>query len=283
MQTGLLIMTQRKSNSLHKSYKELSIQLGLSGLSFCILDRSTKEIQSLDNIDLVDSTIPEDLISHLDNWFDKPENNGLTFDKVIAIHENELSTVVPKPLFNESNLSDYLKYNVKILENDYLSFDAIPQHEIYNVYVPFTNVNNYLFEKFGDFEYKHASSILIETLVNQAKKGDEPTLYVYISKTHFEIIAIRQKQLLLYNTFNYQQKEDFIYYLLFTIEQLNLNPESVAVYLLGQIDKESDLYQIAYQYIQNVHIGNDLPALKNFEKHLNTEDRLKSMIILNSF
>lgn len=283
MQTGLLIMTQRKSNTLHKSYKELSIQLGLSGLSFCILDRSTKEIHSLDNIDLVNTTIPEDLIPHLDNWFDKPENQDISFDKVIAVHENELSTVVPKPLFNESNLSDYLKYNVKILENDYLSFDAITQHEIYNVYVPFTNVNNYLFDKFGDFEYKHASSILIETLVNQSKKGDKPTLYAYISKTHFEIIVTNQKQLVLYNTFNYQQKEDFIYYLLFTIEQLNLNPEKVAVYLLGQIDKQSELYDIAYQYIENLSIGNDLPAIKNFKKHLNTEDRLKSMIILNSF
>src|SRR5690606_8961899 len=276
-------MTQKKINTLHKTYKELSIQLGLSGLSFCILDRSTKEIHSLDNIELEDTSIPEDLIPHLDNWFAKPENLDFDFDKVTAIHENELSTVVPKPLFNESNLSDYLKYNVKILENDYLSFDVIPQHEIYNVYVPFTNVNNYLFEKFGDFEYKHASSILIETLVNQAKKGDKPTMYAYISKSHFEIIVTEQKQLLLYNTFNYHQKEDFIYYLLFTIEQLNLNPEKVAVYLLGQVDEQSELYKIAYQYIQNIHIGNELAAIQKFEKHLNTEDRLKSMIILNSF
>src|SRR5699024_3244154 len=137
-------------------------------------------------IELPDTCIPEDLITHIESWFNKPEHLDTSFDKVVAIHENELSAVVPKPLFNESNLSDYLKYNVKILENDYLSYDAIDQHEIYNVYVPFTNVNNYLFEKYGDFEYKHASSILIETLVNLAKMEDKPTLYAYISKTHFE-------------------------------------------------------------------------------------------------
>ena len=276
-------MTLRKNNTLNKTHKELSIQLGLSGLSFCILDSSTKEIHSLDNIELENTTVPEDLIPHLENWFNKPENQNMAFDKVVAIHENELSAVVPKPLFNESNLSDYLKYDVKILENDYLSYDAIGQHEIYNVYVPFTNVNNYLFEKFGDFEYKHASSILIETLVNLAKMEDKPTLYAYISKTHFEIVVTNQKQLVLYNIFNYRQKEDFIYYLLFTIEQLNLNPEKVNVYLLGNIDKQSELYEIAYQYIQNLHIGDELQVVKNFEKHLNIKDRLKSMIILNSF
>lgn len=276
-------MTLRKNSTLNKSHKELSIQLGLSGLSFCILDGSTKKIHSLDTIELENTTVPEDLIAHLENWFNKPENQDMIFEKVVAIHENELSAVVPKPLFNESNLSDYLKYNVKILENDYLSYDAIDQHEIYNVYVPFTNVNNYLFDKFGDFEYKHASSILIETLVNQAKKGDKPTLYAYISRTHFEIITTDQKQLILYNTFSYHQKEDFIYYLLFTIEQLNLNPEKVTVYLLGLIDQQSELYQIAYQYILDVKIGNHLPAVQNFDKHLSTEDRLRSMIILNSF
>lgn len=276
-------MTLRKNSTLNKSHKELSIQLGLSGLSFCILDGSTKKIHSLDTIELENTTVPEDLIAHLENWFNKPENRDMIFEKVVAIHENELSAVVPKPLFNESNLSDYLKYNVKILENDYLSYDAIDQHEIYNVYVPFTNVNNYLFDKFGDFEYKHASSILIETLVNQAKKGDKPTLYAYISRTHFEIITTDQKQLILYNTFSYHQKEDFIYYLLFTIEQLNLNPEKVTVYLLGLIDPQSELYQIAYQYILDVKIGNHLPAVQNFDKYLSTEDRLRSMIILNSF
>lgn len=276
-------MTLRKNSTLNKSHKELSIQLGLSGLSFCILDGSTKKIHSLDTIELENTTVPEDLIAHLENWFNKPENQDMIFEKVVAIHENELSAVVPKPLFNESNLSDYLKYNVKILENDYLSYDAIDQHEIYNVYVPFTNVNNYLFDKFGDFEYKHASSILIETLVNQAKKGDKPTLYAYISRTHFEIITTDQKQLILYNTFSYHQKEDFIYYLLFTIEQLNLNPEKVTVYLLGLIDPQSELYQIAYQYILDVKIGNHFPAVQNFDKYLSTEDRLRSMIILNSF
>src|SRR5690606_3961719 len=276
-------MTLRKNSTLNISHKELSIQLGLSGLSFCILDGPTKKIHSLDTIELENTTVPEDLIAHLENWFNKPENQDMIFEKVVAIHENELSAVVPKPLFNESNLSDYLKYNVKILENDYLSYDALDQHEIYGVYVPFTNVNNYLFDKFGDFEYKHGSSILIETLVNQAKKGDKPTLYAYISRTHFEIITTDQKQLILYNTFSYHQKEDFIYYLLFTIEQLNLNPEKVTVYLLGLIDPQSDLYQIAYQYILDVKIGNHLPAVQNFDKHLSTEDRLRSMIILNSF
>jgi hypothetical protein len=42
----------------------------------------------------------------------------------------------------------------------------------------------------------------------------------------FEIIVIQNQQLLLFNSFEYLTPEDFIYYVLFTAEQLNINPEN---------------------------------------------------------
>ena len=50
---------------------------------------------------------------------------------------------------------------------------------------------------------------------------------------HFEIIVIANKKLQLYNTFQFTSKEDFIYYVLFTAEQLKLNPEKFELLLLG--------------------------------------------------
>ncbi|MBL4643407.1 MAG: DUF3822 family protein, partial [Flavobacteriaceae bacterium] len=47
-------------------------------------------------------------------------------------------------------------------------------------------------------------------------------------------------------------KEDFIYYILFTAEQLQLNPEELLLFFIGDIEEESELYHIAYQYIRNV-------------------------------
>jgi hypothetical protein len=48
---------------------------------------------------------------------------------------------------------------------------------------------------------------------------------VHFSEGHFEIIIQNQK-LLFFNSFDYQTPEDFIYYVLFTAEQLSLNPEN---------------------------------------------------------
>ncbi|MCX2680890.1 DUF3822 family protein [Galbibacter sp. EGI 63066] len=278
-----MTLHKTSNNILHTSFKELSIQVSLSGLSFCILDTVENEIETLDTISFEAQSNPESLITHIGNWFEKDQIKDRTFNKIMVIHENELSSFVPKSMFNESNLSDYLKYNVKILGNDYINYDELKSYDLYNVYVPFTNINNYLFEKFGSFEYKHFSSVLVETLINASKIGDKHTIYVYIAQKHFEIIVLYQKKLVLYNTFQYQEKEDFIYYLLFTIEQLHLNPEETPTYLLGDVTEDSELFEIAYKYIRHLEIGDSYYPKKFDKKVTNLINSSKTLVLLNSF
>jgi hypothetical protein len=76
---------------------------------------------------------------------------------------------------------------------------------------------------------------------------------VHFSEGHFEIIVIQNQKLLLFNSFDYQTPEDFIYYVLFTAEQLSLNPENFPLELIGNIDSEI-FFKIAYKYIRNVSL-----------------------------
>ena len=66
---------------------------------------------------------------------------------------------------------------------------------------------------------------------------------------------VEGKNLKFYNTFNHQAPEDFIYYLLFTCEQLQLNPETIEVVLIGEIEKKSALYSTTHKYIRNIKFG----------------------------
>jgi len=93
---------------------------------------------------------------------------------------------------------------------------------------------------------------LIEKLVNQYKNFDDDFCFVNVTGSSFEIVVTKNKKLELYNCFDFKTKEDFIYYILFTAEQLNLNPEEFELILLGDIEKESELYTILYQYIRNI-------------------------------
>lgn len=57
----------------------------------------------------------------------------------------------------------------------------------------------------------------------------------------------------LYNQFNFETKEDVLYYILFTLEQLKINVEEVKLHLFGQLHQEHEIFKLCETYIKNVH------------------------------
>lgn len=225
---------------------------------------------------------PFELLNQLKTIIESNSDFNQTFDSVLCIYQNELSTLVPKPLFDDSHLADYLKFNAKILKTDFIDYDTITLNNSVNVYVPLVNINNYLFDTFGSFTYKHASTILIESILQNTTKHKDIELYINVGKLHFEMIATKEHELIFYNTFDYNTKEDFIYYILFSLEQLKLSPETVKINLSGQIDKDDDLFNILYKYIRFVTF---LEPICNYQFTTSKQPKEKhhNFILLNSF
>ncbi|GGA87917.1 hypothetical protein GCM10008015_30630 [Flavobacterium palustre] len=237
-----------------KKFKKLSIQVSLTGLSFCCFDTLNNTVSSFKDIPFgnFDKNLKiEDLFA---NAFEKYSELNEKYDEVLVIHSNNLSTFVPTPLFDENYLGSYLQYNTKVFETDFFAFDEISNYEINAVYIPYVNMNNFFIDKFGSFDYKHANSILVTKLLDASKNIDTKKMMVHFNSTHFEIVVIQNQKLLLFNSFEYQTPEDFIYYILFTAEQLNLNPENFPLELIGDITTESPFFKIAYKYIRNVSL-----------------------------
>ena len=273
---------KRETDTIITTYNELSIQVSLNGLSFCIYNPHTKNVVALEQHVFSDKQHPETITHKLREYFQ--ENNALQepFKKVFLIHNNALSTFVPEALFNDKNLSDYLKFNIKILENDFMAYDALKAHGLMNVYVPYVTVNNFIFEHFGAFEYNHFSTILVNTILSRVSEKKETCMFVHVQKEHFEIVVVKDQKLLLYNTFDYTTKEDFIYYILFTAEQLALDPEIFPLYLLGEVDNEDPLYTMAYTYVRNVFFGTPHGQLSVTAEEKAPETH-KNIILLSSF
>lgn len=242
-----------------------------------MLDLFTKKVELIRDIKFSEKITPQQLLKNLIEEFDSIDLLNENFTKIQVIHDNEVQTLVPSALFEEANLSDYLKFNAKIFKNDFITYDAITNQEIMSVYVPYVNVNNYIFEKFGSFEYKHSSTVIIDKVLQIEKNIKEKSLYVNVEKSNIDILVISSNSLIFYNKFNYNTKEDFIYFILFTIEQLELNPEKLNCKFLGSILNDDELFKIAYKYIRNVSIVSFKKM--NYFKNKNTNH----FTILNSY
>ncbi len=233
----------------------MSIQVGLGGFSFCILNTTREEITALEHIYFKDLSSTDALLERVMHIFQEKEVLSQPFHTVSVSHVNDLNTFVPRAFFTEGSFTDYLKYNIRILETDYITYDKIPNANIINTYVPYVNLNNFFFDRFGEFHYTHFASVLVENVLAQSANKDGSILYVNMRISHFEVIVVKNKKLVLYNDHKIDTEEDYIYYLLFTLEQLGLNPETAPLVLLGAIDKGDPYHSITYEYVRDVSFG----------------------------
>lgn len=247
-------MTKKKTiNSLDiadKNFKKLSIQVSLNGLSFCVVDTVSQKLLLSDRIDFLEEKNPMIIKDELEKLFHKHQITRMEFDEVVAVHSNTLFGLVPKSLFNAEHLLQYLKFNTRVLETDVLAFDEVEHHDVVNVYVPYMNINNYMYSLFGEFTYMHTGTVLLQALMNN--QNQETICYVHVTKNQLDITVLNQRKLLLYNSFTYTTKEDFAYYLLFVLEQLNLDPKVALVKLFGTIEENDPIFQLCHTYIQHI-------------------------------
>jgi Protein of unknown function (DUF3822) len=268
------------TNITNKKYKKLSVQVSLTGLSFCSFDTLHDKVVSLNEVHFDTfhkATKIEELFGNA--FRDYPELKD-SYDEIIVVHNNNLVTFVPNPLFDENYLGSYLQYNTKVFETDFFAFDTLSNYEINAVYIPYVNINNFFIDQFGTFDYKHAHSILVEKILDASKNNDEKKMIIHFNPGHFEIIVIQNQKLLFFNSFEYKTPEDFIYYILFTAEQLQMNPEIFQLELLGKIDKEDDFHKIVYQYVRYVRFFDVYYLEKKNTFH--TAKNLQNFILLNS-
>tara|TARA_R110002020_G_scaffold177169_3_gene369949 strand:+ start:189 stop:992 length:804 start_codon:yes stop_codon:yes gene_type:complete len=247
-----------KINSVvNPDYNILSIQVSLDGFSFYIENELLQSRLSQEYIPFSETFTPEKTLEEIEKIFEEFTQLQESFKKVNVVYHNELYAFVPATLFDENHLTDYLKYNTKILKTDFAVYDEINEYDLVNVFIPFANINNFFFDNFGSFTYNHGMSIFVKNVLDKAVIDDgKDKMVAHVGHSTFDLIVHKDNNLLLGNTFSYSTPADFLYYILFCAEQLNLNPDEVALELIGDIEEGDALYTVLYEYIRNIKIQN---------------------------
>jgi hypothetical protein len=248
------------------SKRKLSIQFSLDGFSFCTTNTHNEVIEFSSYSFSKTKNSPELILEKLQDIFKKEKSLQYDFETVTVIHQNNLNTLVPNEYFKKDALKSYLKYSIKTIATDLITFDELDFMNSKNVYVPYVNINNFLFQNFGEFEYKHYSSVLLEKLFSIAT--NDICCYIHVSKSTFDIVIIKNSNLQFFNVFEYKTKEDFMYYVLFTLEQLDLSTEETLVSILGDMEEDSDLFRLMYTYIRNIDFLSSKNAVFNNQKEI---------------
>ncbi|OQA02321.1 MAG: hypothetical protein BWY70_00044 [Bacteroidetes bacterium ADurb.Bin408] len=171
-------------------------------------------------------------------------------EKVTVVCASEKETLIPDNLFDESMLASYINFNYGQLNGEMVLYDKIEGAGITQVYALPQHLYAYVKEAFPQAALRNRKSIMIELCRNLNEKSKSG--FVFVKEGQFDICVFAYKKLLLCNTFSYPSAQDFIYYLMHTLKQLNCDPDTMPLYLYGTIEEESAVYSYIIKYIRHV-------------------------------
>ena len=251
METGennpIIIQSDNFNIALANSY-HLSIQLGISHFSYCILNTITLTYDYAKQHTLlsVDDTAAE--ITEIIN------NDAIIkaeFSSESVAFVNFPSTLVPSSFYKKEEAEAILAFNTEVMGK--VLVDTIISQKANLIYsVPesiLTIVSNF----FPKAKQKAQESILIQQY-SQLNTNTEKA-YLYLNQKKVTITFFKENKLVFNNTFTYITKEDLLYFVLFSFEQLRLSTEKIEVILFGAIEKDDEYFNLLYDYIRNLKLG----------------------------
>jgi len=246
-----------ESNSCH-----LSIQIGLDRFSFAILNLEKQKYIALEYYDIQNINTSNDLANKIDQIIAHQKLLLQNFASTSIAIADTLNTLTPETLYSKSNGKEILQFNHPVLQGENESRDWLASLKVYNSYVIPEALERCFNKNFPKAIWKHDSSILIESLIQQFKLQEGEKVYLSIQNNYFELTVLQGRKLRFFNSFSYKTATDLLYYLLFTFEQLNINPDQIPLVLLGEIEKESEVYKLLYRYVRHIHFTKRNPNYK---------------------
>ena len=276
MPDQIIKIVNKYDEALNKADSEkykLSIQLSLDGFSFCIFDENTNKFLSIESVSIENSNRVDISCSLIKQFFLAHSWLNLKFKSTNIIYETQKSTLIPSPLFDETEKNTYSDFNFTPEEDHCVYYDKLTGLDAFNLYTVPVQIKNTLNELFPDHKLLSHCGSLIESLwILYKNLPVQKRVFVNVRNSYLDIVITEGKKLLYFNSFTYTTKEDFIYYIIFVLEQLDLNPEEIELIFSGFIDKNTELFDIVYKYVRNVqfpkltntfrysYIFNDIPS-----------------------
>ena len=241
----------------------LSIQLGLDGFSFSILNPESKKYIALKNYPNLNANSEIITLDWIKSILKEDEFLNRNFKSVAVIFVTSNSVLVPDPLFKKENLKDYFDFNLDLPESQSIQNTKIERADSWSLFPVQTDILDILKEKFLNLNVFHQSAPFINNILSNTKNTDESTqANVHLYGKFFDLAVIDKQKLQLYNCFSYRHVNDLLYYILYVFDQLKLPAESTTLQLSGKVTRQSSFFENLRRYVKKVDFAKRDPFYK---------------------
>ncbi len=194
-------------------------------------------------------TLNHDAAAGISYWIQNAQLHQKKFEKVNVAVLNSDFTMVPEAFAFEKEMKPVLEFASGTQQTKRSQKHQLQQLDFFYGLEPELMA---LFERwFPNASVRHAGAVTINLLFSHHSLA-QATVFLNVSDGIMEIAAKQKKQLLFYNVFSCQNNEDMLYYLLFMMEQFQLNPLNTQVVLAGERPTQDELFKSIKKYIKQV-------------------------------
>ena len=203
------------------------------------------------------------------------EEELFTFEgETILITDSMAVTLLPRQFFNRERKQEILDKVCSLDDSDEVMDRHIKNRNSFLVYAVPEKIMELGHRFSTEAKILHTSECLI-SLSDQVKASDHQRGFVLaeVQSRSLDILVIAEDRIQLLNRYSLNDTSDFIYHILNTMRQLDLDLETIPVYLSGIIHEGHDLCQLLRKYIRNVLFT------PYYLEHLSKEEIQRFMIL----
>lgn len=182
-----------------------------------------------------------------------------SFQTVYVGFISSFFALVPKDYVN-IDFETLLNFSEADFENNTL-FDCSTQFNNSMVYGISSLLLAQLEKQYESISICHSGKIFLDSI----DLREEETVHLNLNHHQLEIAVTSTNDLVLYNIFETVTGEDILFYTLFALEQLKLDPNKVMLKCYGELLPQTKVFQIFRKYVRHVQAAlKDEVYLENF-------------------
>ncbi|GAB3538919.1 DUF3822 family protein [Pontibacter brevis] len=167
-------------------------------------------------------------------------------------------TLVPETLYDPAHKEDYLRLHTELnpLQDVVLSYrhSGLEALNIFSVDAESFGALQELFPR-RPLQLVHQTSALIRSVLHHTDRTAARSMNIFVERNYVTILVVNASGLEFCNVFQYHSPEDFIYYIIFVMQEQKLNPEQETLITWGDITHDSSLFNILQKYVRHIKLG----------------------------
>ena len=168
------------------SQYRMAIQCALGGLSFALLDTTTRTLVGVEFYQSDLLTDSDDLFRTLERALESKGLNNSSFQSVICIVDNRYCALVPEPLFNEADQTKYLDFGFQIPEGYAVDSEPIQSVPCHHVFALPKALQDKIQARWKEAIITHSSSVFIDSIL---KSDTNHGVFVQVRNRDFDMLV----------------------------------------------------------------------------------------------